>query len=289
MARRLKRPTRLQTALLFSLLVHAALLAVRFADPEGFNRLMTDTPLEVVLVNARADETPPAKPQAIAQASLAGGGDAERGRATSPLPLAAIVSEGDDTQQATRQIDRMQDLQQQLLTQVRRELAMLQAPDPARDETPDAQRDREERRQRMLRMLAEIEKRVNDENARPKRRYISPATREEIYAVYYDALRRKIEDRGTRDFPEVNGQKLYGELTMNVTIDAEGRVVEAEVVRSSRNKALDKRAVAIVHASAPFGLFSTAMRRGADQIVVTSRFRFTRDEGLETSLSAPTP
>jgi periplasmic protein TonB len=289
MARRLRRPTRLQNALLFSVLVHAALLAVRFADPEAFNKLMTDTPLEVVLVNARADETPPAKPQAIAQASLAGGGDAESGRATSPLPLAAIVSEGDDTQQATREIDRMQELQQQLLTQVRRELAMLQAPDPARDETPEAQRDREERRQRMLRMLAEIEKRVNDENARPKRRYISPATREEIYAVYYDALRRKIEDRGTRDFPEVNGQKLYGELTMNVTIDAEGRVVEAEVVRSSRNKALDKRAVAIVHASAPFGTFSAAMRRGADQIVVTSRFRFTRDEGLETSLSAPTP
>jgi periplasmic protein TonB len=286
---RFKRPTRLQNALLFSVLVHAALLAVRFADPEGFNRLMTDTPLEVVLVNARADETPPAKPQAIAQASLAGGGDAEQGRATSPLPLAAITSEGDDTQQATRRIDRMQELQQQLLTQVRRELAMLQAPDPARDETPDAQHDREERRQRMLRMLAEIEKRVNDENARPKRRYISPATREEVYAVYYDALRRKIEDRGTRDFPEVNGQKLYGELTMNVTIDAEGRVVEAEVVRSSRNKALDKRAVSIVHASAPFGSFSTAMRRGADQIVVTSRFRFTRDEGLETSLSAPTP
>jgi protein TonB len=27
------------------------------------------------------------------------------------------------------------------------------------------------------------------------------------------------------------------------------------------------------------------MRRQADQIVITSRFRFTRDEGLETSLS----
>jgi protein TonB len=28
------------------------------------------------------------------------------------------------------------------------------------------------------------------------------------------------------------------------------------------------------------------MRSQADQIVVTSRFRFSRDEGLETSLSA---
>ena len=42
---------------------------------------------------------------------------------------------------------------------------------------------------------------------------------------------------------------------------------------------------AIVHAAAPFGPFSTAMRAQADQIVVTSRFRFTRDDGLETTLS----
>jgi protein TonB len=29
------------------------------------------------------------------------------------------------------------------------------------------------------------------------------------------------------------------------------------------------------------------MRKQADQIVITSRFRFTREEGLETTLSAP--
>ena len=32
-----------------------------------------------------------------------------------------------------------------------------------------------------------------------------------------------------------------------------------------------------------------AMRRQADQIVVTSRFRFTRDDGLETTLSSSLP
>ena len=134
--------------------------------------------------------------------------------------------------------------------------------------------------------LAEIEKRINAENARPKKRYISPATQEAVYAIYYDALRRRIEDRGTRDFPEAGGRKLYGELTMNVTIDAAGRVVDAEIVRPSHSRLLDRRAVAIVHAAAPFGRFSEAMRRQADQIVVTSRFRFTREDGLETTLSA---
>lgn len=123
---------------------------------------------------------------------------------------------------------------------------------------------------------------MNEENARPKKRYISPATREEVYALYYDNLRRRIEDRGTRSFPEYQGRKLFGELTMNVTIDAAGRVVEADVVRSSNNRRLDQQAMAIVMAAQPFGSFTPAMRAQADQIVVTSRFRFTRDEALET-------
>ena len=147
------------------------------------------------------------------------------------------------------------------------------------------EREQEERRRQMLRLLAEIEKRINEENARPKKRYISPAVREEVYAQYYDALRRRIEDRGTRDFPEHQGKKLYGELIMNITVDAVGHVVEAEVVQSSRSQLLDRRAIAIVHAASPFGDFSQAMRRNADQIVVTSRFRFTREDGFETSLS----
>ena len=45
-------------------------------------------------MNARSDDVPE-KPQAIAQASLAGGGDADAGRATSPLPAMAEVELGD--------------------------------------------------------------------------------------------------------------------------------------------------------------------------------------------------
>ena len=75
---------------------------------------------------------------------------------------------------------------------------------PTRSATTATRRSatQEERRRQLLQLLAEIEKRVNEENARPKKRYISPATREEVYAIYYDVLRRKIEERGTRNFPE---------------------------------------------------------------------------------------
>ncbi|MBP7914241.1 MAG: energy transducer TonB [Vitreoscilla sp.] len=274
----------LQWALLISAALHGALLAVRFVDPESFNRVFQDTPLEVILVNARSDEKP-LKAQAIAQASLSGGGEAEKGRATTPLPPSAINVAGEAEADAQRQIQQMQDIQQQLLAQIRREVALLQPPDPSRPLQTAEEAEREERRRQMLRMLAEIEKRINDENARPKKRYISPATREEVYALYYDSLRRRIEERGTRDFPEYKGQKLYGELTMNLTIDARGKVIDAEVVRPAKSAQLNRRAIAIVYAAGPFGPFSEAMRRQADQIVVTSRFRFTRTDGLETSLS----
>ena len=284
---RLRNLSTLQLALLVSLGVHAALLAVRFVDPERFDRVFKDTPLEVILVNARSDQRPE-KAQAIAQASLAGGGDAERGRATSPLPPAAVARLGDTPDEEVRRLEALMEQQSQLLAQVRRELAMLPPPDPEREQgAPDARAQAEQRRQ-LLQMLAEIEKRINVENARPKKRYVSPSTTEAVYAIYYDVLRRRIEERGTRNFPEDKGRKLYGELTMIVTVDARGNVLETEVVQGSGNHTLDRRAQAIVRAAAPFGDFSAAMRAQADQIVVVSRFRFTRDEGLATTLqSAP--
>jgi protein TonB len=193
---------------------------------------------------------------------------------------------GDAAEDAHKQIEELKETQAQLLTAVRRELATLPETDRPQDTGTPEERAQEERRRQLVELLAEIEKRINEENARPKKRYISPATREEVYALYYDQLRRKVEDRGTRNFPENNGKKLYGELTMNVTVDSDGRVVETEVVRASSSRVLDRRAVAIVLAAAPFGRFTPAMRTKADQLVITSRFRFTREDGLETTLSA---
>jgi protein TonB len=280
----LKKFTTLQIALAISLGVHAVLLTVRFVHPEAFNRVFEETPLEVILVNARSTERPD-QAQAIAQANLAGGGNVERGRATSPLPPSAVLAPGNALEDAQRQIETLMEQQERLLASLRRELASLPPPDPRGDRgRPDAQSQEDKRRQ-LLRMLAEIEKRINEENARPKRRYISPSTREAAYALYYDQLRRKIEDRGTRNFPEHQGRKLYGELTMIVTVDALGRVVETEIVQSSGQPVLDRQAVAIVHAASPFGSFSNEMRAKADQLVVVSRFRFTREQALETTLS----
>ncbi|HQR98972.1 MULTISPECIES: TonB family protein [unclassified Polaromonas] len=280
----MKSPSTLQIALGVSLAVHAVLLTVRFVDPERFNRIFQDTPLEVILVNAKSSERPD-QAKAIAQASLAGGGEAEKGRATSPLPPSALTELGDASEDAQRKVETMQEQQTMLLAQIKKQLAAMPPPDPKVASADPAQTEREEKRKQLIKILAEIERRINEENARPKKRYISPATREEVYAVYYDTLRRKIEEKGTVNFPEMAGKKLYGELTMILTVNHDGRVLSTEVAETSGNLTLDRRAQSIARSTGPFARFSEAMRRKADQIVVVSRFRFTRDETLETRLT----
>ncbi|MDB5965275.1 MAG: TonB family protein [Polaromonas sp.] len=274
----------LQIALGASVLAHAVVLTTRFVDPERFNRVFQDTPLEVILVNAKSNEKPDVA-KAIAQASLAGGGDLDKGRASSPLPPSALTDLGDAAEDAQRKVESMQEQQTQLLAQIKKQLATMPPPDPTLPANDPVQAEREDKRRQLIKILAEIEKRINEENARPKKRYISPATREEVYAIYYDSLRRRIEDKGTSNFPELAGKKLYGELTMIVTVNHDGRVLATEVVETSGNLALDRRAQTIVRGTGPFERFTDAMRRKADQIVVVSRFKFTRDETLETKLT----
>jgi len=271
----------LQKALFISLVVHGALLTLRLAAPERFDRLFSDTPLDVILVNTSAKADAPDNAQALAQTQLAGGGDLKSGRAASPLPTAANTALGDMAESMQRQLAAMRQEQSLLLAQVKNVLAQLPPPQPQKTQT--AQDEVEQKRRQLLKLLAEIEERINQDNARPRKHYVSPATKQVAYALYYDALRRKIEERGTRYFPTNNGgQKLYGELTMIITVNTDGRVLATEVVQGSGQADLDRRAQAIATAAGPFGEFNEEMRRQADQLAVVSRFIFSRDNTLQT-------
>jgi protein TonB len=255
---------------------------VRFADPEAFNRVFKETPLEVILVNASTDEKPD-KAQAIAQKSLAGGGDLDKGRATSPLPPSAFTAVGDAAEDAQRQVDSMQVQQQLLLTQIKQQLANMPLPDPRDAGDPTQSSAQEEKRRQLLELLAEIEKRVREENARPRKRYLSPATVSRAEALYLDTASRRIEARGTQDFPEAAGKKLHGTLRMEITVNYDGRLVGVDVVEPSGNPLLDRRAQAIVRGAGNFGKFTDEMRRQGEQIVFRRYFIFHRDETTELS------
>lgn len=283
----LRRLSTLQWALGLSILLHAVVLTVRFVDPQGLRRVFENNTLDVVLVNAKSDEKP-VKAQAIAQHNLAGGGEASDARiASTPLPPSAREAEGDAAlDQSQREIQRMLQQQEQLLAQVRQQLAALPAPDPARIQNDPQARADQDRRQQLQKLLAAIERRVQEENSRPRKRFLSPATLGATYATYYDEMRRKIEQVGTANFPHVAGRKLYGELLMALLINHDGRILDARVVRGSGDRMLDRLAEAIAQKAAPFGPFTPAMRKDTDQFDVTARFRFTHEQTLETTLQA---
>lgn len=283
----MKRPPFLQNlsvftiALIVSVAVHAVLLTIRFVNPQAFDRMLNAQPLEIILVNAQTDEKPE-ESKAVAQVAMAGGGDADSGRATSPTPYSALTRHGSDTEDAQQREETAREQQNRLLAELRQVVADYPIPDP-RQKTPTPEDiAQQEKRLLLVQQLAEMEMLVKLENERPKKRYVSPATQDSPSALYLDNVRRAIEERGTARFPEQNGNKLYGQLVVTVLINFDGSIVEVTIEGSSGNLTLDRISEAIVYAAGPFGHFTPEIRRTADQIGFTSTFDFKRDATLRT-------
>ncbi|WP_322402911.1 TonB family protein [Massilia luteola] len=277
-------------AIACSVLAHASLLAIRFAAPDAFRLQPADPGLEVILVNAKHARAP-VKADALAQANLDGGGNADAGRAQSPLPDLRKIDNGDSIKAVQRRIAELEQQQKSVLTKMRQSqfnrapLADQDKPDPSRTGADNLDSTRA-----IARMTAEITQRIADENKRPKKTFISPSTREVGYAMYYKAMQKRVEEVGTLNFPQQNGKKLYGELVVYIPIFQDGTLYEKEggprIERSSGNPALDKAALSIVRRAAPFGKFPANMRSTDkdDLWIVVTRFKFTREEKLQAEL-----
>ncbi|MBI3229168.1 MAG: TonB C-terminal domain-containing protein [Burkholderiales bacterium] len=280
------------TALAVSVVFHAILLAIRFVAPDSFHFKPADTGLEVILVNAKHAKAP-IKADAIAQANLEGGGNADAGRATSPLPDLRKIEDGDDYKIANQRIESLEKQQQEILSQAKNSSVAVH---PLEDNvnkssaTPVDGKDPQDSKKVLARTVAEIEKRINDENKRPRKTIISPNTRAEGYARYEKDFEHKIEQYGTLNFPQADGKKLYGKLLLSIPIFQDGSIYEGDggikIEQSSGIPALDQAAIRIVKRSAPFGHFPPTMRSKDrdDVLVVVTHFKFTREEKLETEL-----
>jgi protein TonB len=71
---------------------------------------------------------------------------------------------------------------------------------------------------------------------------------------------------------------------MSISLDRSGAVLQTQVLESTGDARLDKMAVAIVNSGAPYGKFSENMLREFQILVVVTRFKFTRDDALSTSI-----
>ncbi len=93
-------------------------------------------------------------------------------------------------------------------------------------------------------------------------------------------MRKKVEKYGTEFFPRHQQQALYGNLVMLVSVNRYGKLTgKPEIKRSSGNAELDRQALAIVNACAPFGPFSSAMAEQLDVIDWIATFDFVKGQG----------
>lgn len=252
-------------ALCASILIHLVFLSFRWGVGEIQNRRL-NTPLSVVLVNA-SNKTPPQKANKLAQADLQGGGKTENQDATA-LHRARLGAEA--------RLEVLEKQQKQMLIKL----------DEQRNRSGGRKSGDEQKITPQLNSLeAELAKRLQSDGREPRRKVLTGANTKAVsFAHYYDAMRQKIEAYGSAFFPRANGRPLYGSLVIVVSVDNQGRITTnaqgkdgLSIGRSSGNPELDRQALAIVRASAPFGPFPSEMRNQIDVLDWISTFEFTRD------------
>jgi len=105
--------------------------------------------------------------------------------------------------------------------------------------------------------------------------WIAADTRESDVAVYLDSWRRKIERVGTMNFPDAaRRQKLSGTPVIEVTIGADGKLLQTLVRRSSGHAEIDEAAMRILKLAAPFDPFPGDLSAKHDEIRIAYEWQF---------------
>ena len=107
------------------------------------------------------------------------------------------------------------------------------------------------------------------------RLWIAADTRESDVAVYLDNWRRKIERVGTMNFPSAaQREKLSGTPVIEVTIGADGRLLQTLVRRSSGHAEIDQAAMRILKLASPFDPFPSELGAKHDEIRIAYEWQF---------------
>ena len=277
----------LGAALGLSILLHAALLAIHFRMPDALRWKPANQPLEVVLVNAKTRDRP-ARSDVLAQANLDRGGNVdERRRARTPLPVTEPRNPGRDLADAQRRMRELEVQQQRLLAQTRESATRVpketarQAPTDEPAAQPNG-RDLADLALAAMRLQAQIDRRIDEYQKRPRKQFIGANASEYRFAQYEEDWRIKVERIGSLNYPPEARGKLYGNLRLTVTIRPDGSVESIELDRSSGLKVLDAAAFKIVRMATPFAAFPPNIRRDTDLLVITRTWFFGQGDKIWT-------
>jgi periplasmic protein TonB len=255
----------LVTALFAAALLHGLLiLGVQFSAPAVSDDKSLPT-LEILLVPAGPDEAQEnADASYIAQRAQLGTGLGPQDQRTS-LPEA--LAELDEAQPYSVTAELLPSPPADLpgTTSVLARRALMAARLPAGTELPEQAPPQELVAQRPLPQLglntAATQRELSLRGKPGTDDRLLADTRESAIARYLDGWKRRIERAGTLNFPnEARRRSLSGNPVLEVVIQADGRLADVIVRRTSGHRELDNAAVSIVRLAAPFDPFPTAVR-----------------------------
>jgi len=274
----------LRNAILASILLHAAVLSLRFGLPDPARFRPLPQTLDVVLVNSKS-QTRPVEAEVVAQANLDRGGDTDEDRrASTPLPVTRTVERGDDLARARKRAADLEAKQRQLMTQARAQAAVPAQPatqEPARDPQPTPSgADLMNSALALARMEAQIARRIEEYNKRPRKQFVGARAAESRFAQYVEDWRLKIERVGNLNYPDNARGRIYGSLRLTVSLKPDGSIEDVQIDRPSEYRILNDAALKIVRLAAPFGPFPPEIRKDTDILVITRTWTFAPGDRL---------
>ena len=275
---------RLSFAVLFSFSLHAfVLFGISFVLPDPSKSRFISQPLEVVLVNSSSRNRPDSA-TAYAQSNLDGGGNVEDDvSAKTPFPVLGDARRF-TLEQTTQRVRQLEQETKRLLARSKSSYSVAKEIDQHQQKSDKANgQDLVQRALEIVRLEAQIDKTLAMYEKMPRRKFIGARTQEYRYAQYVEDWRTKVERIGNLNYPEIaRRQKIFGKLTLTVSIRADGSVESIEVNRPSGQRILDASAVRIVKLAAPYPPFPPDIRKETDVLSITRTWIFTSTDRLES-------
>ena len=132
-------------------------------------------------------------------------------------------------------------------------------------------------------LIANLDNQNVNQARKARKRQVSASIHRASDALYLDTWRRKIERIGNLNYPEkAKTDKIYGNLTLKVSINRNGTINQLVIMESSGKKILDDAAVRIVRLAAPFAPLSAEMTKDTDILEIIRVWRFQPDYRLKT-------
>lgn len=125
-------------------------------------------------------------------------------------------------------------------------------------------------------LQAKLDKLRQSEALRPKiKRIQTEATRASIDAEYLHSYNTQVQKFANRNFPqEALDKKIYGKLSMVVTLNPDGSINDVEITDPSVHALLNQSALQMIYSAAPFAKIPSEVLDGHDKLEIVRIWTF---------------